>query len=156
GDGLSRQGHSAAPKRGRYRPRERLTVEVEVLGQEPDVVEVLVPRVDGAERHHRLKLLGDDAFTRVRAEVGRREARKHRRQADRLGRRHDDIAKADIELHCDARLAESDNEPNPDAFVLLALTDAVANDACRIEGEAVWLDRLPADLSDDSDECLDG
>jgi hypothetical protein len=41
-------------------------------GENPDVVIVLEPRVGAAEMHHRLKLLGDDRFRRISAQLRRR------------------------------------------------------------------------------------
>jgi predicted small metal-binding protein len=59
------------PERGLDRARQDCTFEVECAGDRQDVVEILEPGIDHAQRHHRLELLRDDGLGRIGAQPRR-------------------------------------------------------------------------------------
>ena len=52
---------------------QRRSVEIEAAGEEPQVVEILHPRIAEAERHHRLEFLGDYGVDGIDAHARRGE-----------------------------------------------------------------------------------
>src|SRR6185436_262284 len=132
GNRLPLQCRLAALKRLGDCRRQTGAIKFEMLGQGPDIVEVLHSAVEFPEENHGLVLLGNDGLSRILAQNRRGLLEKGRvARTRRVGVHH--IAEADVDLRRDSRALQASEQGDADSGVLRILLDWASIHAARIE-----------------------
>ena len=131
-----RKGSTSPLKSALDRTCKRLNSKVMGLGQSPDVEEVLHSAVRDSKNYHGMEFLRDHGLWWICTENWSIERQEHW-ESDFRGRRINEIAEPDVDLHRYAGAVQTCGHPHSDPFVFRILLDALSLDAANIKDNPV-------------------